>query len=364
MLAQRRKAAIKFWIFSTHCSYVDSSTSQTDFGDNDDDESMDATCSDLSASEPQTPTSPKVYETVDEFIEYGNDILQSLKSAEQKFRGKSTYMSRQRDINHVMRTTLINWLIEVGHEYDVQSETIHLTVSYIDRFLSVMSVARSKLQLIGITALYIAAKYEETSPLAVNDLVLLADGAYTVQQVLKMEQMMLRILKFDLCVPTAYAFLSAYCVASNTNEETKFLAQYIAELAMLHGEQFLKYLPSEMAAAALALARFIMHEPIWSKKLEVFSGYAVQQLRDHILVLAAAHAESGTLSIRTVHTKYMHRSYLSVAKHPAADIDDDMLSKAIHLSNVMKEVDSSGKKIANATRTENIRKIMSKLLFD
>lgn len=323
---------------------------------------MDEECSDVSTI---TVEPPKVYETVDEFAAYGTDILQTLKSDERKYRGKTSYMNRQRDINHVMRTTLINWLIEVGHEYDVQSETIHLTVSYIDRFLSAMSVTRNKLQLIGITSLFIAAKYEETSPLGVNDLVLLADGAYTVQQVLKMEQLLLRILKFDLCVPTAYAFLSAYCMAGNTNDETKFLAQYIAELAMLNGEVYLKYLPSEIGAAALALSRFMMHEPIWSKTLETYSGFAVQQLRDLIMLLAEVHTKSGIQNIRSVHTKYMHRSYMSVAKYPAAEIDADILAKAIHLSNVMKQIDGSGKKmVANATRTENIRKIMSKLLFD
>ena len=41
-------------------------------------------------------------------------------------------------------------------------ETLYLTVNILDRFLSVKQVRRSKLQLVGVAALSIAAKYEET----------------------------------------------------------------------------------------------------------------------------------------------------------------------------------------------------------
>lgn len=53
--------------------------------------------------------------------------------------------------------------------------------------------------------------------------------------------------------------------------------------------------------------------------------------------------------------------YMGVAKHPAIDIDDDIIAKAITLSNVMHQIDG-GEKVS-AARTENIRKIMSKLIF-
>lgn len=66
-------------------------------------------------------------------------------------------MKKQADLTHAMRSILVDWLVEVAEEYKLSRETLCLTVSYIDRFLSVMSVVRSKLQLVGTAAMFIAA---------------------------------------------------------------------------------------------------------------------------------------------------------------------------------------------------------------
>lgn len=89
--------------------------------------------------------------------EYQEDILEYLKEAESKHLPKFGYMRKQPDINHSMRTILVDWLVEVCEEYRLQSETLCLAVSYIDRFLSTMSVVRAKLQLVGTAAMFIAS---------------------------------------------------------------------------------------------------------------------------------------------------------------------------------------------------------------
>lgn len=92
-----------------------------------------------------------------EVEEYQIDILQYLREAESRNRPKFGYMRRQPDINKSMRTILIDWLVEVGEEYKLHGETLCLAVTYIDRFLSLMSVVRAKLQLVGTAAMFIAA---------------------------------------------------------------------------------------------------------------------------------------------------------------------------------------------------------------
>jgi cyclin-A len=66
-------------------------------------------------------------------------------------------MKKQPDINDSMRSILVDWLVEVSEEYRLQNETLSLAVHYIDRFLSYMSVVRGKLQLVGTSAMFIAA---------------------------------------------------------------------------------------------------------------------------------------------------------------------------------------------------------------
>jgi hypothetical protein len=45
-------------------------------------------------------------------------------------------------------------------QYKLKRETLFLTINYIDRMLSRIVVSRTKLQLVGITAMFVAAKYE------------------------------------------------------------------------------------------------------------------------------------------------------------------------------------------------------------
>lgn len=73
-------------------------------------------------------------------------------------------------------------------------ETLYLTVNLIDRFLAVQSVIRKKLQLVGITALLLACKYEEVSVPVVEDLILISDKAYTRNEVLVMVSLKTKIL--------------------------------------------------------------------------------------------------------------------------------------------------------------------------
>ena len=72
-----------------------------------------------------------------------------------------TYMTQQTDINQKMRAILIDWLVEVHLKFKLYPETLYLTINLIDRFLEKKLVLRSKLQLVGVTAMLLASKYEE-----------------------------------------------------------------------------------------------------------------------------------------------------------------------------------------------------------
>ena len=92
-------------------------------------------------------------------------------------------MKKQPDINHSMRAILVDWLVEVAEEYKLLPQTLYLTINYIDRFLSAMSVLRGKLQLVGTACMLVAAKFEEIYPPEVSDFVYITDDTYTAKQV-------------------------------------------------------------------------------------------------------------------------------------------------------------------------------------
>lgn len=82
----------------------------------------------------------------------------TLNQMEDKKRPLPNYMEKvQKDITANMREVLVDWLVEVSEEYKLVSDTLYLTVSYIDRFLSSHALSRNKLQLLGVSCMLIAS---------------------------------------------------------------------------------------------------------------------------------------------------------------------------------------------------------------
>lgn len=146
-------------------------------------------------------------------VEYVEDIYKFYKLTETEG-GLRDYMNSQPDLNAKMRAILVDWLIEVHRKFELMPESLYLTVNIVDRYLSMRTVPRKELQLVGISAMLIACKYEEIWPPEVNDLIAISDNAYTREQILGMEKAVLGVLGWYLTVPTPYVFLVRYTKAS------------------------------------------------------------------------------------------------------------------------------------------------------
>jgi cyclin A len=209
---------------------------------------------------------------------YLDDIYKYLRDCEERHRPKPHYMRKQSDITPGMRSILIDWLVEVAEEYKIHNETLFLAVSFIDRFLSHMSVLRGKLQLVGTAAMFIAAKYEEIYPPEVGEFVYITDDTYTKKQVLRMENLILKVLAFELAVPTSLYFVNRFIQLSRSSEVTLHLASYLCELTLMETEPYLHHLPSTVAASCVALARLSSGNEIWPSHLVSSTGYTLEQL--------------------------------------------------------------------------------------
>ena len=135
-------------------------------------------------------------------IEYARDIYDNARDAEVQYHPDNIdYMSTlQIDINEGMRSILVDWLIEVADEYKLESKTLHLSISTIDRVLSKRSVKRGSLQLVGCACMLLAGKYEEIFPPTVEDYSYISDNTYTPNQVLEEERRVLQDIDYTLTV--------------------------------------------------------------------------------------------------------------------------------------------------------------------
>jgi len=203
-------------------------------------------------------------------------------------RPNSNYMQlTQQDITPDMRAILVDWLVEVAQEYQLVSDTFFLTINYIDRFLSREPVMRSKLQLVGVSCMLIASKYEEIYAPQVDEFCFITDNTYAREEVLEMETRVLNTLGFELTTPTTKTFLRRYLKVARADPNLEYLSSYIAETSQL-SYQLVGVDASKIAAAIVLLAQWVIthhrtvHAPgtFWDSTLFHYTGYHSADLKE------------------------------------------------------------------------------------
>jgi len=237
-------------------------------------------------------------------VEYIDDIYEHLREAESAKRPDPHYTSTtQRDVNAVMRGILVDWLVEVAEEYKLSADTLYLSVGYIDRCLSVQPIARTKLQLLGVTCMLIASKYEEIYAPQVDEFCYITDNTYSRDDVLQMERTVLDALEFELTQPTIKTFLRRALRAAESDSKTEFLANYLAELSLAE-YGMLVFPPSLVASASVSLALQTLGKPPWSATLEHYTTYELTDLAECVSALRKTHALAQKSALGAVREKY------------------------------------------------------------
>lgn len=194
--------------------------------------------------------------------EYVVEIFDYLRVLETSTMPNPDYMEHQDNLEWHLRGVLVDWLIEVHTRFHLLPETMFLAVNIIDRFLSSRVVELDRLQLVGITAMFIASKYEEVLSPHVQNFKHVADDGFSEEEILKAERFMLGALDYDLSYPNPMNFLRRISKADNYDIQTRTLGKYLLEISLLD-HRFMEYHPSHIAAGSMYLARLILERGDW-----------------------------------------------------------------------------------------------------
>ncbi|KAK9029587.1 hypothetical protein V6N11_026699 [Hibiscus sabdariffa] len=230
-------------------------------------------------------------------------------------RPSTNYMEQvQKDITPSMRGILIDWLVEVSEEYKLVPDTLYLTVSLVDRFLSHNFIEKQRLQLLGVTCMLIASN--------LSALLLRFEGSTK-----RFAHQEWKNSASSLIIPTqeessglagvengerSSEFLVFSVICSNHKNisqvpcmELEFLANYLAELSLVE-YNFLKFLPSLIAASAVFLARWTLNQSVhpWNPTLEHYTSYKATELENTVLALEELQLNTNGCSLSAIRDKY------------------------------------------------------------
>eukprot|EP00826_Nyctotherus_ovalis_P016883 TRINITY_DN14924_c0_g2_i1.p1 TRINITY_DN14924_c0_g2~~TRINITY_DN14924_c0_g2_i1.p1 ORF type:complete len:315 (+),score=78.45 TRINITY_DN14924_c0_g2_i1:53-997(+) len=244
---------------------------------------------------------------------YEKEIHTFMRDIEAKYMSKANYMTMQPDINEKMRAILTDWMVDVHLKFKLAENTLFLSVNVTDRFLERETVPRQKLQLVGVTAMFIASKYEEIYPPEVKDFVYICDNAYTKEEILCMEQRILKALNFALNFPSSFHFLQYFTRKLNPGSKAYSMSLYLVELSLTE-YKFVKHKPSLCAAAALYLSnRLINKDAEWDGKVGEIIGYREVNLKQCAKELVTIMQVASASTLDAVRKKFALSEYMKVS---------------------------------------------------
>ena len=255
--------------------------------------------------------------------EYAMDTFQYYKIREDVFL-VGDYMYKQKKINKYMRAVLVNWLVEVQECFELSHETLYTAVKATDIYLSKSKTQAKKehLQLIGVTACFIACKFADQMPPLLDELVDACDHQYCRDQIKKMERQMLQVIGFDVGYPLSYSYIRRYGRVCRLKMPVLTLGRYILETALTEYSLNVNTSESMLAAAAMIVSMKMMSVKGYKATLEYYSGYQLEELSPLVTTLVEMLHWPTSDSCRTVKDKYSSKIFHEVANYKVPDVVD------------------------------------------
>mmetsp|Transcript_35285 Transcript_35285/g.77252 ORF Transcript_35285/g.77252 Transcript_35285/m.77252 type:complete len:428 (+) Transcript_35285:77-1360(+) len=248
--------------------------------------------------------------------EYAAEIVSQLQAEEVPLMPNPKYMEDcQPGLTSKMRAILVDWLVEVHSKFKLSPSTLFATVQLIDRYLGVAkSIPRARLQLVGVTCLLIAAKFEEIYPPQIDDLVYITDLAYKRSDITVMEIAILNGLGFEVPVATPHFFLMRYVKLAACLQLHSHTAQFLMELT-LTDYAMIRHRPSLVACAVLYLSnRIFKTSPSWPSLLQSTTGYEEAEVKPVAKEICCILQQSEQSSLKAVRKKFAHQKFSSVSR--------------------------------------------------
>ena len=185
---------------------------------------------------------------------------------------------RSQELTPSMRYILVDWLAEVAAMKMFSTHTFHVAVGVVDRFLRLNTVPRSKLQLLGVSAMVLCSRFLGSDIITIREAAWLTDNTYKYEDVVRMMGEITATLRGNLRTATSVDFAEVFNTLLSHNKQLCYLSQYICELALLQAEMG-QYSPAETAASAVMLARLLTKtEPAWPSAIQEASGFTIEDL--------------------------------------------------------------------------------------
>jgi len=211
--------------------------------------------------------------------DYSQEIYLYCREREKRFHVSSNFLVVQPEINDRLRKIMIDWVIKLHHALQLLPETLYLSVNIMDRYLCIAQFRKDIYQLIAISAVLAASKYEEVHPPQIEDFLTVTRNLFSRNQIIKMEYILLVSLSFNLSSPSSFQFLEYFLHFVGADETEMVISYYLLESTLMD-PIFYSLLPSQIASGVIYLSNLMQSETLpWPNSLSELTNYSVEMVK-------------------------------------------------------------------------------------
>ena len=256
--------------------------------------------------------------------EYMNESYSNLLEEEKSLiiKPKYGYMSFQTDINEKMRAILVDWIVEIHDKFHLKSQTLYHTIWLIDTYLSIKYIKRSDFQLLGLGCLYISCKFYEIYYPQLKECVEATDGAYSKEDLLKIEKDILKTINYNLLSPSQDDFYNIISKYFGFNEKQYFLGKYFMENSLID-YNMIKYSPSVIAISCIYIVMKFFnlsnYKKLYSTSI-IYEKCPQKIIKDTARELCFLVKNLNCSEFKAIKEKYSNEEYCKVAEYCNDDL--------------------------------------------
>ncbi|ODV81646.1 uncharacterized protein CANTADRAFT_44926 [Suhomyces tanzawaensis NRRL Y-17324] len=267
------------------------------------------------------PVRPKPYSIMLELLEaqankkltseYTHDITLALARLEAVSQVNPAMIDLQPEIQWFMRPFLLDFLIELHSSFKLQPQTLFLCLNVIDRYCAKRIVFKRHYQLVGCTALWIAAKYEDKKLRVptLKELTIMCRSAYDEEMFIQMEMHILSTLEWSLSHPNLEDCLQLAISHSNLAATTT-PCKYNKSVAGGPGS------PNSSLSAITVVGRFLCELSLYDKFF-LSMPTSLVSITANLLACSMLQIPNASESLRDLMRRTLH-------KKPPPPAEDDM----------------------------------------
>ena len=251
--------------------------------------------------------------------DYLNDTYTNLLQEERTLKVKPIYgyMSSQTDINIKMRAILVDWLIEMHDKFNFKPQTLFQTIWLIDTYLSLKYIKRSDFQLLGLGCMYISCKYHEIFYPILKDCVEITDGAYTKDDLLRIEKDILKTINYNIIPPSQEDFYNLIAKAFEFGEKEINLGKFFMENSLID-YNMIKYPPSVIAVSCCYIVmkffKIENYKKLYSTRI-IYDKCPQKIIKDAARELCFLVKNLNNSEFKAIKKKYSDEKYCKVAEY-------------------------------------------------